>query len=245
MSIEQFLENLTLEEIEELKRLKLEKSKIYNFSKIDFNDLNTLFEVEKNLNIKKFDSWFNNSIYKFDDNILNILESLIRKHSGKIESYNEEDLKAKIIIPILNMVNFELDEFRIRDFYDEKLTYKTENFILSGRADFMIAKGLEVPQKPYFFIQEFKKSIPNDDPRPQLIAELISAIELNNFNIIKGAYIVGAIWNFVILEKINKNKYQYYVSENFDSSKIEDLKKIYKNLLFIKNEIIALIKSEL
>jgi hypothetical protein len=53
----------------------------------------------------------------------------------------------------------------------------------------------------------------------------------------KGAYIVGAIWNFVILEKLDKNKYQYFVSDNFDSTKIEDLTAIYKNLLFVKDEI--------
>jgi hypothetical protein len=60
----------------------------------------------------------------------------------------------------------------------------------------------------------------------------------------KGAYIIGAIWNFVILEKLGKNKYQYFVSQNFDSTKIEDLKDIYKNLLFIKNEIIEIVKKE-
>jgi hypothetical protein len=68
------------------------------------------------------------------------------------------------------------------------------------------------------------------------LAELISAIELNNWITIKGAYIVGAIWRFVILEKLEKNKYQYFVSQNFDSTKIEDLKDIYKNLMFVKNE---------
>lgn len=54
---------------------------------------------------------------------------------------------------------------------------------------------------------------------------------------------MGAIWNFVILEKLDKNQYQYFVSENFDSTKIEDLKAIYKNLLFVKNEIINMVKK--
>jgi hypothetical protein len=45
---------------------------------------------------------------------------------------------------------------------------------------------------------------------------------------------VGAIWNFVILEKLGKDRYQYFVSENFDSSKIGDLKGIYRNLVFVK-----------
>ena len=48
----------------------------------------------------------------------------------------------------------------------------------------------------------------------------------------------------MILEKLGKDKYQYFVSDNFDSSKIEDLKSIYKNLVFVKNEIIEKIKEE-
>ena len=96
----------------------------------------------------------------------------------------------------------------------------------------------------YFFIQEFKKGIKGSDPEPQLLAELIAGLELNTWQIIRGAYIVGAIWNFVILEKLGKDKYQYFVSENFDSSKIGDLKGIYQNLVFVKEEIIEKIKKE-
>ena len=48
---------------------------------------------------------------------------------------------------------------------------------------------------------------------------------------------MGAIWNFVILEKLSKNHYQYFISQNFDSTKIEDLKEIYKILSFVKHEI--------
>jgi H2-forming N5,N10-methylenetetrahydromethanopterin dehydrogenase-like enzyme len=77
----------------------------------------------------------------------------------------------------------------------------------------------------------------------ELLAELIAGVELNNWNTIKGAYIVGSIWNFVILERIEKYEYQYYVSQNFDSTKIEDLKDIYTNLLFVKNEIIQMVKN--
>ena len=34
------------------------------------------------------------------------------------------------------------------------------------------------------------------------------------------------------------------VSKNFDSTKIEDLKDIYRNLLFVKNEIFEFVKGE-
>jgi len=64
---------------------------------------------------------------------------------------------------------------------------------------------------------------------------MISGVELNNILSMRGAYIIGAIWNFVILEKLGENKYQYFVSSNFDSTKIDDLKDIYKNLLHIKS----------
>lgn len=33
------------------------------------------------------------------------------------------------------------------------------------------------------------------------------------------------------------------ISQNFDSTKIEDLKSIYKSLLFVKNEILAMVEA--
>jgi len=45
------------------------------------------------------------------------------------------------------------------------------------------------------------------------------------------------------LEKLELHKYQYFISQNFDSTKIEDLKSIYKNLLFVKNEILTMVEA--
>jgi hypothetical protein len=61
--------------------------------------------------------------------------------------------------------------------------------------------------------------------------------------LIKGAYIIGGNWHFAILEKLEIGQYQYFISQNFDSTKIGDLKLIYKNLLFVKNEIISLVEA--
>lgn len=60
--------------------------------------------------------------------------------------------------------------------------------------------------------------------------------------VIKGAYMTGGHWH-TILEKLERHKYQYFISQNFDSTKIEDLKAIYKNLLFVKNEILAMVDT--
>jgi hypothetical protein len=123
------------------------------------------------------------------------------------------------------------------------MTYKTSQFILNGTVDFVVSEGLVESKKPYFFIQEFKRSEDYGNPRPQLLAELISAVELNDWKFIKGAYITGGNWHFVILDKLEHHKYQYFISQNFDSTKIEDLKSIYQNLLFVKNEILAMVEA--
>jgi hypothetical protein len=244
MSLETFLENITLEELEELKRLKQSQSKVktYSFSKMRDKELKELFSIKKALDIDIFDNWFNNDI-EISEEIKYFLEELILENRVFIDSYNEEDLKVHFIIPLLNKIKFKSIENNIRDFYENKITYETDDFILNGTTDFLVSKGLFETEKPYFFIQEFKRKEEFSNPRPQLLAELIAGVELNNWNTIKGAYIVGSIWNFVILERIEKYEYQYYVSQNFDSTKIEDLKDIYTNLLFVKNEIIQMVKN--
>jgi hypothetical protein len=209
----------------------------YSFSQISFSDLKNIVEVKPKLNYDKFNHWFNDESIIVNNEDTIFLKNLIDKNIFYLENYKEEDLKVKFITPILNRIDFVNIEKEIRDFYDENLFYKTDQFILNGETDFVVAKGYFFSEKPYFFIQEFKKSKAAKDPEPQLLSELIAAIEVNNFTTIKGAFIVGAIWNFVILEKLGINKYQYFVSRNYDSTDLEKLKGIYKNLLFVKNEI--------
>jgi len=230
-------------EIRELKGLNDNGIPIYSFSNIKFSDLENLVDIQIRIDLNKFDEFFNNNI-TLDDEVDFFLKNLIQKTKPLMKYYKEEDLKIHFLSPLFHKINFTSYENNFRDFYDEKMTYKTDRFIFNGETDFVIAKGLFKSEKPYFFIQEFKQGKTRRDPEPQLLAELISAIELNNEISIRGAYIVGAIWNFVILEKLAKDKYQYFVSENFDSTKIEDLKGIYRNLIFIKEEIIEIIKAE-
>jgi hypothetical protein len=134
-----------------------------------------------------------------------------------------------------------LKDKEIRGFYELPMSYTTDKFILNGTVDFVVSKGLFQSEKPYFFIQEFKRSEDYGNQRPQLLAELISAVELNEWKLIKGAYIIGGNWHFAIFEKLDIHKYQYFISKNFDSTKIDDLKLIYKNLLFVKNEILTMV----
>lgn len=213
----------------------------YRFSQIDFNDLKKITNIKPKLNYDRFNDWFCKKDIELSDNDIAFLQELINKNIFFLDNYKEEELKVKFITPILNRIDFVDIEKEIRDFYDEYLSYETENYSFSGETDFVVAKGYFFAEQPYFFIQEFKKAKAVSDPEPQLLAELIAALELNQFKAIKGAFIVGAIWNFVILEKLDDNKYQYFVSRNFDSTDLEKLKQIYKNLLAVKQEIFACI----
>jgi hypothetical protein len=171
------------------------------------------------------------------------LKDLIAENESLVDTYSEEDLKVNFIVPILNKIKFKSFDKKVRDFYELPMRYATDQFILNGTADFVVSEGLVESKKPYFFIQEFKRHEEYGNPRPQLLAELITAVELNDWQFIKGAYIAGAHWHFAILEKLERHKYQYFISQNFDSTRIEDLKAIYRNLLFVKNEILAMVDT--
>jgi len=230
-------------EIQKLKGLNSDGIPTYSFSKIKEQDLKALFTLKKKINIGKFDNWFHNEINISEDTI-NFFKELIFENEALIFNYSEEDLKINVIAPIINQVKFKSFENEFREFYEQSITYKTDKFIFTGSTDFLLSKGLFESEKPYFFIQEFKKGKINSDPEPQLLAELISAVELNNTKVMKGAFIIGATWNFVILEKLEKDNYHYFVSRDFNCTNIEDLKAIYKNLVYIKDEIIKDIQGE-
>ncbi len=236
-----------LQELEELKNKvrSLEKKaeqKIptYQYSRIRDRELHALFEIEKTLDVQKFEAWFHTSI-DLEHDIHMFLNELLDQNKLLIESYSEEDLKVHMIVPILNKVRFTSYEKHVRDFYELPMTYATNRFILSGTVDFVVSEGLVESKKPYFFIQEFKRNEDYGNPRPQLLAEMISALELNDWTRIKGAYIIGGSWHFVILEKLAHDHYQYVISQNFDSTKLDDLTSIYKHLVVVKHEILSMV----
>ena len=247
------IEKKLLREIKELKKemreLRGKKSIIsqeenqiptFQFSKITHNILKKFVDIEKNLDKEIFKSWFETN-ENIDNETILMFKKLIQENEPLIETYSEEDLKVNFLIPILNKVHFKSFKNGFRDYYELPIRYETKEFIFNGTTDFVVSKGLVESKKPYFFIQEFKKGQQDGYPESQLLAELISGVELNKWKEIKGAYIVGAFWYFVILEKLGKNQYQYFVSKNFDSMRIDDLKKIYTNLLYIKNDIVKIV----
>jgi hypothetical protein len=243
------IEQHLLEEIAELKKrlAKYEKEEktsppkpTYSFSKISEKKLKELLNVKNILSVgSKFDDWFYNKI-EISERESKFLKRLLEKRQNRIRIYNEQALSMKFISSILNEVDFEIPEREITDFYENSISYDFGGFIFSGEPDFFVAKGVTEPETPYFFIQEFKKTKDPKYPEPQLVAEMVVALEISELSQVKGAFIVGINWHFVILEKV-ENRYQYFVSEPLLATRIEDLKLIYKNLLFVKAEILEMV----
>ena len=238
MSLDDFIKSLSKEDLARIKEAfaKQQGNKpVYSYSLMTDVILDELFKISISLDRTIFNTWFDNAI-KLDQKTIDFINALLKKESVYLDFYSEEDLKIKFLAPVLNRIDFKIND-NLRDFYEAKLSYESDDFILTGTTDFMVSQGLKRPKKPYFFIQEFKKSKSNSDPEPQLIAELISAVELNGFKTIKGAFIVGGNWNFVILQRIKKHHYRYFLSQTFNAENAIDLQQIYRNLLYVKEEI--------
>ena len=206
----------------------------YTFSGITYKILQKIVNIEKKTREEKFEEWFNYS-YELKKEEDFFLQELINKEEMYLEFYNEDLLKARFIIPILNKINFFTDKFR--DWYEYEIEGVVNGYKLSGKTDFMVATGVRLPEKPYFFIQEFKRTeISAKHPIDQLHAEMAVAIEINKKNKLFGAYNIGKLWTFIIFDKLAEGKYQYYESESFDCLKINDLKQIYINLQAVKHK---------
>ena len=207
--------------------------KSYNFSNVRYSQLEEIVDISIGKKLSKFDEWFETP-YQIKEQDVIFFNNLIEKHRTRMSFYMEEDLKAKFIIPILNLVDFVVAP--VSDWYDATLSGTLNGVEFRGFADFMVATGTDQAKKPYFFIQEFKPSAPDKNPEIQLLAELLVATEKNKTTIMRGGYIIGQYWKFVILEKIVENKFEYVVSKSFDSLDLEDLKQIYVILQAVKHK---------
>ncbi len=93
------------------------------------------------------------------------------------------------------------------------------------------------PSKPFFCLHEYKRSVDNDgQPDAQaLAAMLVVQADEGGTKPVYGLYIVGLIWNFIVLEGN-----EYCISENYDASN-SGIFELFKMLKALKH----IIKTEL
>lgn len=91
--------------------------------------------------------------------------------------WNEEELKMHFISAVFLLTDVEVPQ-KFKLFYERPLSATVQDTALNVVVDAMLAKpySINTPQKPYFFLQEFKKSKKTiaDAEGQMLIAMLIA-----------------------------------------------------------------------
>jgi len=150
-------------------------------------------------------------------------------------AWNESELENKFISPVIMIAK--VNDREIGYFLERPLKGIIGDYELSGIVDGMIATGFRSPDIPLFCMHEYKKSMENAGmPDAQALAAMMVAREMNeNKKPIYGLYVLGLIWNFMVL-----NGNEYCISRNYDSS-TEGVFELFKMLKALKK----IIKTEL
>jgi hypothetical protein len=96
---------------------------------------------------------------------------------------------------------------------------------VNGVVDFVVARGLQNPVQPFFFLHEYKQERKRDnDPLGQLLIAMVVAQHQNEAKIpLYGCYVVGRNYFFVALYG-----QEYSVSNAYNAASLPDLLLIFK-----------------
>lgn len=175
-----------------------------------------------------------------DSTELTFLDKLRRRALPFIDGWNEAELQIKFISKILDLVDFDLPNYRCNSFSERYISASVQHLTLYGFADWMVAEGETEPTHPYFFMHEYKPEGEKQiDGRGQLLALMLATQALNKDNYpIYGCFIHGRMWFFVVLKDLN-----YEISRAYIATQSDDLQEIVKILKKQKEMIIARVKK--
>ncbi len=147
------------------------------------------------------------------------------------EVWNEDELKFLFISPLVRLVNFRHAKYKI--FTQRKFSAVIGEWEVNGIVDFVVAKGIQNPAQPFFFLHEYKQERKRDnDPLGQLLIEMLVAQQQNEAHFpLYGCYVVGRNYFFVVL-----NEKEYAVSSEYDASS-SDIIPIFHMFRFVKRYI--------
>ncbi|MCB1192990.1 MAG: hypothetical protein KDK90_21270 [Leptospiraceae bacterium] len=206
----------------------------------------TLTKLDKTFGLRQIwecellKEWENNTIKVEEADkiiLLKLQKSLIR--GGR--SWNETELENKFISPLI--MTADIDDEEIGYFLERNLSHVIGEYELSGTVDGMIATGFRDPDIPLFCLHEYKRSVENQgSPEAQVLAAMLVAREKNNNKLpIYGLFVVGLVWNFIVL---NHNEYCISIEYTASNGGIFDIFRMVKRLKqIIKNELVELYKN--
>jgi hypothetical protein len=194
------------------------------FEQWDIDDVERTFGLRRQDTLNVLEDWLSAGEAATDEE-RGIIKRLQANLLHKIDIWNEDELKFKLIAPFVSIVNYDTNLFN--SFTQRTLTATVSGITLSGRVDFVVATGKAKPIQPFFFLHEYKRTRGREnDPLAQLLAEMLAAQELNQHKYpLYGCYVQGRNWFFVVLDGR-----EYAESLAFDATKDE----IYSMLRIMK-----------
>lgn len=218
-----FLQKAEKKTIFVVKKFLLKYCIMRTFGSFSFEEVEDLFQIEKKDSLPLLEEWlsYQMEIPPFERESLNRLKTHLLK---EVLSWNEDELKMFFIGPLIELSRIETKDFK--PYTQRSLSATIQSIEVSGRVDFMIAKGKRTAKPPYFCIHEYKQEFDDKgDPLGQLLIAMLTAQVLNEEKFpILGAYIVGRNWFFVVLRHN-----EYAVSNSYNSSD-EDIFQIFSIL---------------
>jgi hypothetical protein len=127
------------------------------------------------------------------------IERLRVKALYLIDGWNEDEYKFLFISALLNFVDFSTEHYNVFTQRPMSVSYDNGTKTTTGKVEWMLARGRQIPKEPHFFLHEYKPEKNRDnDPLGQLLIAMVAAREANkDDNQIYGIYINGRNWFFV------------------------------------------------
>ena len=213
-----------MEKIKERKNME-RKTEIQKFYKFTSSAIIDTFGIKTVRTCAELSHWLSNDGETVDDFEDKILELAIGRFVELGGSWNEEELKMHFISSIFTVANPNISGI-CKMYFERPLEGIVQNKLMHVKTDCMVAqpKLSGDPNKPYFFLQEFKQKQlwGKTDPQGQMLAAMLLAQESNaDGHYLYGCYVIEKNWYFTTLKNLD-----YCVSQQFNSTNKADLLQI-------------------
>jgi hypothetical protein len=193
-----------------------------SFESWEYEEVEDFFNLKRVMSLPTLTEWLNSS-HNTNESIKTLLNIIQERLIINADAWNEDELKMFFIAPLLSQMPLEIDDFK--PFTQRTLSahFPELDLEVSGKVEFIIARGKQRPRQPYFFLHEYKQERRREnDPLGQLLISMIAARQNNEKKTpLYGCFVVGRDWFFVVLDK-----QEYAVSLACDATKTHELNQI-------------------
>lgn len=173
------------------------------------------FGLQRVFKMSLMEEWLDVDASQIDGGTRKELERLKNELAIFSTDWNEATLKFLFLAPFIRLVNFHIGIYH--PFLEHSLTVNIGKDTASGKIDFMVAQGEQIPTMPFFCLHEYKpEEGTSNDPYGQLLIAMVAAQQENKKNglgiPIYGMYNLGSVFFFLILNDKQYMRSKAYVA---------------------------------